>query len=193
MTGALRRRRPSVAAGASPARIGGRRLCPAGPADRAGPGRFACLIISLVLAAAAPLAAAEARLLTLDRPGDATPPVVLPVPDTVSIVACDQFEILNFYCLRTAGDHEIDVLSTLSTGILAQGWTAIGSGDSQEKPLTRFFRAPPTRGECPGLIMIVSGASTGAGGRLPDGVVEIRIAQTVDIMCLFDGMTGRQS
>ena len=65
-----------------------------------------------------------------------------------------------------------------------------GSGDSQEKPLTQFFRAPPTRGECPGLIMIVSGASTGAGGRLPDGVVEIRIAQTVDIMRLLDGMTG---
>lgn len=147
-------------------------------------------MIRLVLAALLTLCAGAAhaeprRDLILDRPGDPSP-VVLPLPTGVTIVACGGEAILNFYCLRTAADNEAAVLSELSTGILAQGWGSMGQ-DTKSRPFTYIFERAQRGAGCPLLIMITSDTKTQPGRpALAEGSVEIQLAKTADIRCVFD-------
>jgi hypothetical protein len=142
---------------------------------------------------AAPAFAEDNQTLVLDRPNDTLAAVTLPMPTQATRVACGQFDIMAYYCLRVASEHEDAVLSELSSGVLAQGWSEIGNGHRETRPYTNIFRAPTGSGECPPLIMIASGDHTAnAAEPLPTGVLELKITQTVDIMCLFDGVDGQR-
>ncbi|UPT63087.1 MAG: hypothetical protein M0D54_00460 [Hyphomonadaceae bacterium JAD_PAG50586_4] len=132
------------------------------------------------------VASAEpARDLVLARPNDPSP-TTLPLHDGVAIIECDREAILNFYCLRADIAQERAILSDFSDGILRQGWTMLGE-DTETRPFTYIFQRPQPGVDCPLLIMITSNTSTqGTRPPLPAGVVEVQLAQTADITCLFD-------
>jgi hypothetical protein len=123
--------------------------------------------------------------LVLARPGDPSP-VILPLPAGVTIVECGGEAILNFYCLRTQVAREAAVLSQFSDGILRQGWEVLGE-DSENRPFTSIFQRPVQGNECPLLIMFTS--DTKAQPMRPPlapGEVEIQLAKTADIRCIFN-------
>jgi hypothetical protein len=146
-------------------------------------------MIRLALAALFTLCAGSAyaeprRTLVLDG-GDGAP-VTLPLPAEVTIVECGGEAILNFYCLRTEGAREAAVLSELSAGIVAHGWAMLGEGKTTTRPYTYAFERPRRGSECPLLFMITSDTRTQPGRpSLAAGSVEIQLAKTADIRCIF--------
>jgi hypothetical protein len=137
--------------------------------------------------------AEERQTLVLDRPNDTLAAVTLTLPAEATLEECGGFDIMAYVCLRVASEHEEAVLSQLSAGVLAQGWSEVGDGHRDARPYTNIFRAPAGADACPPLIMIASGDHTeNAAEPLPAGVLEVKITQTVDVMCLFDGLDGQQ-
>ncbi len=150
----------------------------------------AAFVLPFVVAAAF---AEQSQPLVLDRENDSLAPVTLNLPANATLAECGEFDIMAYYCLRVDAAHEEAVLSELSAGVLAHNWSAMGDGHRETRPYTNFFRGPPAPGECPPLIMIVSGDHTANTNEpLPEGVLEIKLTQTVDIFCLFDGLGGKQ-
>jgi len=122
--------------------------------------------------------------LVLDRPGDPSP-VILPLPAHARITDCAGEAILNFYCLRTGAAHEADVLSNISDGILARGWSILGE-DRKSRPFTFIFDRPAPGVACPLLIMMTSNTQTQPGRPvLGEGEIEIQLTKTVDVRCVF--------
>lgn len=123
--------------------------------------------------------------LTLIRPGDPEATVLL-LPAGATIIECSQESILNFYCLRADALSEAAILASLAEGIVRQGWTVLGA-DTTNRPYTYIFRRPQMGAPCPLLIMITSATSTQSPRpTLPAEMIEIQLAQTVDMTCLFD-------
>jgi hypothetical protein len=143
-------------------------------------------IVTLYLALCLSVASAEPqRDIVLARPSESSP-TTLPLQGGVAVIECDREAILNFYCLRADMAQERAILSEFSDGILRQGWTMLGE-DTEARPFTYIFQRPQPGVDCPLLIMITSNTSTqGTRPPLPAGVVEIQLAQTADITCLFD-------
>jgi hypothetical protein len=133
------------------------------------------------------------QVLVLDRPNDSLAAVTLPLPTNATLAECGQFDIMAYYCLRVATGHEEPVLSELSSGVLAHGWAAVGDGHRATRPYSNIFRATPAPGECPPVIMIVSGDHTANTAEpLPAGVIEVKITQSVDVFCMFDGLDSQR-
>jgi hypothetical protein len=133
---------------------------------------------------AAPLAEPSPEL-TLVRPGD-TAATVLLLPAGATLIACGAASILNFYCLRADALSETAILASLREGIVRQGWTVLGA-DTTNRPYTYIFKRPQMGAPCPLLIMITSATSTQSPRPpLPAEMIEIQLAQTVDMTCLFD-------
>ena len=129
------------------------------------------------------LAAAETEL-RFSRPGE-TQATTTTLPDGAEIITCDREAILNFYCIRTDIDRDAAVLDAISTSLQHQGWSVLGA-DTDNRPFTFIFIRSQAETACPLLIMMTS-ADTTLPGRPPleAGMVEIQIAQTVDVTCLF--------
>lgn len=144
------------------------------------------LFLATLLSLCVGLAHAESRRdLVLDTPGDPSP-VRLPLRPGVTVVECGGEAILNFYCLRTTGQQEAAVLSEFSAEILAQGWEMLGQ-DTKSRPFTYMFQRPPQGAECPLLIMFTSDTRTQSiRPPLAAGEIEIQLAKTADIRCIFN-------
>lgn len=143
--------------------------------------RLASLLAALFFAPT--LAAAETEL-RFSRPGE-TQVTTTTLPDGAEIITCDREAILDFYCLRTDINRETGALDAISASLLHQGWAVLGA-DTDSRPFTFIFTRPQAGTACPFLIMMTS-ADTTLPGRpaLEAGMVEIQIAQTVDVTCLF--------
>lgn len=129
------------------------------------------------------LAAAETEL-RFSRPGE-TQVTTTMLPGGADVITCDREAILNFYCLRADLNREASVLDAISTSLQHQGWAVLGA-DTKSRPFTFIFTRPQAGTECPFLIMMTSADTTlPERPALETGMVEIQIAQTVDVTCLF--------
>jgi hypothetical protein len=143
---------------------------------------LATIVLAMCLGAAH---ADTQRELTLARPGQSSP-TILTLSIDATLVECDREAILNFYCLRADASSEAAILSEFSASIERQGWALLGA-DTENRPITYIFTRPQPGAECPLLIMITSATSTqGSRPPLTAGTIEIQLAQTVDMTCLFD-------
>ena len=111
---------------------------------------------------------------------------VIPRPEGVMSLPCEREAILNLHCLRADGIREGAILDSLSTSILANGWTAAGD-DRTSRPHLMAFRQANNDNACDHMLLITS-ATTATAPRPPlaQGQVEIMIAKTLDATCLFE-------